>query len=349
MTLFGNDIYSFIPVAICGAVLFLLWRYLRARKPPPYPDPIEGFNAYPIIYSPFDYLKGALSVLFLFMTVWWEKPGLYYTGRRDVAERGPLLVTANNFLTLFLLGRALGNRAVRILVIDTAGINVWCSAGEGRFSAEEIIDKARKAGLAKGDKKEKIVVPKFSLPGVKLDTLRENGFAPRIGPFYASDLPSYLDSGKLTNMIDDRVVFDFGSRLMTAFPTAMQFFFYFLTAHIVTLGLIPIETVWIAVGIAFTYPLLFPALPGEYFAVKGVSMAILVNAVAIPMLGVSGVDKGLTAAFVTFVFATSIFIGLSYTGNSAVSNYTSVRRETTLFLPLTVILYILAVGIYFLH
>ena len=34
-----------------------------------------------------------------------------------------------------------------------------------------------------------------------------------------------------------------------------------------------------------------------------------------------------------FTLASAIFFGLSYTGNSAVSNYSSVRKETALFLP----------------
>jgi hypothetical protein len=43
---------------------------------------------------------------------------------------------------------------------------------------------------------------------------------------------------------------------------------------------------------------------------------------------------------ILFIFATAVFVGLSYTGNSAVSNYSRVRKETARFLPLNVLLYI---------
>lgn len=47
-----------------------------------------------------------------------------------------------------------------------------------------------------------------------------------------------------------------------------------------------------------------------------------------------------------FIFATAILVGLGYTGNSPISNYSRVREEIAAFLPVIVIAYILALVLY---
>ena len=86
--------------------------------------------------------------------------------------------------------------------------------------------------------------------------------------------------------------------------------------------------------------ILFPAIPGARFAVKGLWLAAILTC-ALLGLSLAGLLSwpGLAIA-VPFVFATAVFFGLSYTGNSAVSNYSSVRREIAQFLPLNVALYV---------
>ena len=325
----------FVPFAI-------LWNVLRRRKASSFDSENiqNSIEILPVHFTLIDYGKALISWIFLFMRVFSLKPGLYHIGELD--EKAPLLVTANNYLTVFLLARRLRNRKVRLLITDTEGINVWCSAGEGRFSAKEIIEKATKCGLLTGKGKVRMILPKFSLAGVNLEELRKHGINPVIGPLYAKDVPSFLDHNKLENQTDDRVHFGLQSRTFTALPSAVQFFYYFLGVYVISLGYVSPDIIWIAMGLAFVYPLLFPWLPGKLFSVKGLSLALAVSILGI-FIHHSGVEEKML--LVVFIFATSIFIALSYTGNSAVSNYTSVRRETARFLPVVVILYVMLIPI----
>ena len=50
-------------------------------------------------------------------------PGLYRVGAPD--RRSPVLVTANYKLTVDTLRKALVGQNVWVLVLDTAGVNVW--------------------------------------------------------------------------------------------------------------------------------------------------------------------------------------------------------------------------------
>ncbi len=335
---------TFYLAALIAVIPFtFLWMYLRKRKTVPieYNDEPKPL---PLQFGPVDYLKAFVSWVFLFMAVYQVRPGLYYIGHigDGDGEKPPLLVTANNFLTVFLLARNIGQRPVRLLVIDTGGINVWCSGGKGKFSAGEISKAATKYGIIKEGAKETVILPKFSLAGVSIKDVGKSGLKPVIGPLYAKDVPAYLDEGKFKNRVDDTVYFGWQSRAFTALPTAVQFFYYFLWVYVISLGNLSSSVVWIATGLAFAYPLLFPYLPGKLFSVKGLWLATAVSLGVFPFHYDSPAEWLWLAVF---FFATSIFIALSYTGNSAVSNYTSVRKETAVFLPVTIVLYILLVPI----
>lgn len=339
---FGLKHFFYIAAFLLFIPFAILWNVLRRRKASSFDsdNTQNTIEELPVRFTLIDYGKALISWIFLFMRVFTIKPGLYNIGQPD--EKAPLLVTANNYLTVFLLARRLRNRRLRLLITDTEGINVWCSAGEGHFSAKEIIEKATKYNLLTGKGKVRMILPKFSLAGVNLEELRKHGINPVIGPLYAKDVPSFLDHDKLENQIDDRVRFGLQSRAFTALPAAVQFFYYFLGVYVISLGYVSPDVIWIATGLAFIYPLLFPWLPGKLFSVKGLSLALAVSILSI-FIHYSGVEEILL--LVIFIFATSIFIALSYTGNSAVSNYTSVRRETARFLPVVVILYIMLIPI----
>jgi hypothetical protein len=102
---------------------------------------------------------------------------------------------------------------------------------------------------------------------------------------------------------------------------------------------IPIGIIYLTGVLATAYPILFPWIPGVGFAVKGLWMAAMIS------LGIGALTALEVLSFadlpmtLLFTFGTGVFFGLSYTGNSAVSNYSRVRREVTRFLPLYVSLY----------
>ncbi len=67
------------------------------------------------------------------------KPGLYPIG--PTTEDSPVLVTSNYFVTYKRVVSSLERQdiAAWLLVVDTEGVNVWCSAVGGHFTAEKIL------------------------------------------------------------------------------------------------------------------------------------------------------------------------------------------------------------------
>ena len=295
-----------------------------------------------------DYLKAVVCWLNAFKHTYAIEPGLYYTGKY-YNRKTPLLVTSNYFLTVFLIIRRIRKFNIRLLIIDTDGINVWCSAGKGRFSDTEILRQVDryKPSLVKAGQRLLIILPKLGLAGVNLRTLRKAGIKPVIGPIYAKDLPAYLMQPLFNDRVEDRVNFGLKSRLFTWMPGLMQYLGYHFAAVLALWGLeliwglpVPVGLIVLTAFLATAYPILFPWIPGNRFAIKGLWLAAFASLVLI-LLGVLGViaPENLIMA-ILFTFATSEFIGLSYTGNSAVSNYTRVRKETARFLPLNVLFYL---------
>jgi CO dehydrogenase/acetyl-CoA synthase gamma subunit (corrinoid Fe-S protein) len=64
------------------------------------------------------------------------EPGLYALG--NPTPDSPVFVSANYTLSFDALRSSLEGIDGYILVLDTKGINVWCAAGKGTFSTDEI-------------------------------------------------------------------------------------------------------------------------------------------------------------------------------------------------------------------
>ncbi len=276
-------------------------------------------------------------------------PGLYYTGDRYDPEK-PLLVTSNYLLTVLVLVRRVRVFNARLLVIDTDGINVWCSASKGRFSNLEIFRQLVRYQelLLSKDRRLTLILPKFSLSGVDLMMLRQAYVRPVIGPLYAKDLPEYLANPPYRDN-NDIVHFGFQSRLFTWLPGLGQFLGYCLALFLVLLGLqiffgfaVPWNILAITTLVATMYPLLFPYIPGDRFAAKGLWLGVFISLLLVPGVFVNAVQWADIPMTVLFIFATGLFSGLAYTGNSAVSNYSAVRKEIARFLPANVLLYVAA-------
>jgi acetyl-CoA decarbonylase/synthase complex subunit gamma len=285
-----------------------------------------------------DYIKAMICWLDAFKRTYAIEPGLYYTGEH-YDSKAPLLVTSNYFLTVFLVVRRIQAFNARLLVIDTDGINVWCSAGKGQFSHTEILKLLDRydGKLLTDTRRLSLILPKLALSGVNLQTLRKANIRPVIGPVYAKDLPKFLSH---------RIIFGFQSRLFTWLPGLLQALVYSFAIVFVFWGIeqiwgfpVPMGLIVLTAILATAYPLLFPWIPGDRFAVKGLWLAACTSLV-IYLLSATGVlllaDLPMT---LLYTFGTAVFFGLSYSGNSAVSNYSRVRKEIARFLPLYVTLY----------
>ena len=118
-------------------------------------------------------------------------PGLYALG-----EPGPdfPVVTANYKLSFDALRSALPGRNFWILAVDTDGINVWCAAGKGTFSTEELVNRIESSSLAQLVSHRRLIVPQLAAPGVAAHRVRElSGFKIKYGPIRSNDLPAFID------------------------------------------------------------------------------------------------------------------------------------------------------------
>lgn len=122
------------------------------------------------------------------------EPGLRVFGHPD--ERSPIFVTANFDLTVKRLTRYLKNLDCYLLVAPTGGINVWCAAAGGNFTAHSIISVVKTSGISDKVAKRTLILPQLSAPGVDIELVRkETGWNCKFGPVYAVDIPEYVVSG----------------------------------------------------------------------------------------------------------------------------------------------------------
>jgi hypothetical protein len=126
-------------------------------------------------------------------------PGIYAVGDPDRNSR--IFVTGNYKLSFDHLRRALDGMNSWILVIDTKGINVWCAAGKGTFSAKEVVRRIRIHHLEQVVDHRKIILPQLSAAGVAAHEVKKmTGFTVIYGPILAKDIKAFVDAGlKATN------------------------------------------------------------------------------------------------------------------------------------------------------
>jgi len=314
--------------------------------------PSNDASPRPLRIGSVDYAKALVAWVLGFRRTYAIAPGLYYTGDRYDRD-APLLVSANYHLTVFLVARRVRAANARLLVIDTDGINVWCAAGKGRFGNDQIVrqlSRYPRALLAPG-RRLPLILPKFGMSGVDLRALRQHGVRPIVGPLYAKDLPQYLASRSLRHRREDQVDFGFQSRAFVWLPGVIQ-----LTAlsaliasafSVLTLPLgapVQLGVIGVVAALGTAYPLLFPLIPGRRFAIKGLLLGLIVS---IGLLAASWFGDGplLSMSFVApFTIAAGVLVGLEFTGNSAVSNYSRVKREIVVFLPISALLLVLSTG-----
>ena len=140
-------------------------------------------------------------------------PGLYCVG--SPAHESPIFVTANYKLSFDALRKELPGIDAWILVVDTRGINVWCAAGKGTFSADEVALQVKRAGLDKIVSHRELILPQFAATGVASRELKKKcGFKGVFGPLKAQDIPHFMKNNKKADEAMRSVTFTFGERLI---------------------------------------------------------------------------------------------------------------------------------------
>ena len=203
------------------------------------------------------------------------QPGLYAVGQPN--SESPVLVTGNFDLTVRRLVRAIdGLTDAWVLVADSAGINVWCAAGGGYFTAEKIIASIKSSRLDEVVDHHALILPQLCANGVDGWRIRkESGWGVHWGPVRAEDIPQYLNSNcKKTNDMH-WVRFPIKDRLEMVTVTLG---FYGL------LILLPVLIFWresfwqvtaSLLGLSYEYAVIHPWLPGRDGLQKSIPLAVI--------------------------------------------------------------------------
>jgi NAD-dependent dihydropyrimidine dehydrogenase PreA subunit len=201
-----------------------------------------------------------LAGILLRVLPWPTKPSLIRVGRPE--RDAPVLVTCNYHLTVRRVLRALRGLDAYLLVAPTKGINVWCGAAGGFFTAHQVISVLRTTGIGKLVDHRRLILPQLSATGVERKLVEERtGWHVVFGPVYASDIPAYLASGTKTKDMG-QVHFSLSARLEMAAVWALPI--SLLSGTILAIGwrhlLLPfVAMTWV---LALSLYALFPWLSG---------------------------------------------------------------------------------------
>jgi acetyl-CoA decarbonylase/synthase complex subunit gamma len=279
-------------------------------------------------------------------------PGLY--ALHDPGPDSPVLVTANYKLTFDALRRELAGIHAWLLVLDTAGINVWCAAGKGTFGTENLARSIAASGLARVVSHRQLIVPQLGAPGVAAHQVKRlTGFGVAFGPVAAADLPACLAAGlaagKKVPPAMRRKGFPWRERAVLIpmeLVAAMKWGLAMAVALTLLGGLGPggylanltrhglwAAGVIIAAALSGSVagPLLLPWLPGRAFAAKGLWLGLATGA-GLMALGRPGWLEGL--GWLGMTMALCAFLVMNFTGASTYTSLSGVKKEMRWAAPL---------------
>lgn len=279
--------------------------------------------------------------------------GIYAIGSPN--EKSPVLVTANYKLTVDKLRMELSGLDLWLLIIDTKGVNVWCAAGKGTFSTEEIIYRMHKCKLKKLVNHNQIILPQLSAPGVSAyEITRITGFKVIYGPVYARDIKEFLKNNCQATEKMRRVSFDLMDRIAvspietisTAKYLLLIFVFFVLMQLMVGNGggivrvleygfmnTLPYATALIIGTILF--PILLPILPFRMFSMKALILGVIWSGIVIKYSDVFHYSSSIMTQAGNSLLLTSIIscLGMNFTGSTTFTSLSGVKKETLLTVP----------------
>lgn len=293
-------------------------------------------------------------------------PGLYALGRPDVDA--PVLVSANYKLSFDHLRSQLTGTDAWLLVLDTCGINVWCSAGKGTFGAEEIIRQVQHARLSQVVNHRKLILPQLSAPGVAARQVKKGcGFEVVWGPIRARDLRAFLAADCQAEENMRRVSFTMGERMVLV-PVELAILarlpsVWTLTAIFVLSGIGPrffsLSAAWdrgllaivvcsagVLAGCVLA-PLFLPWIPGRAFAFKGALAGLVMSMISIFTMAANPYLTLMSAAaLILFATTVSSYLAMNFTGATPFTSPTGVEKEMRRAIPLQLAGGLLAIGLW---
>jgi hypothetical protein len=271
-------------------------------------------------------------------------PGLYCTN--NPTPESPVFVTANYKLSFDSLRSELGDIDAWILVADTRGINVWCSAGKKTFSDDEISFQVTKARLAEIVSHRELILPQLAAPGVAVHKLQKKcGFRGTYGPILAADIPKFLQNNRQVDESMRAVTFTIGERLVLV---PVEIALVWKVFVLVVLGLFILSgfgpdifslqaaldrgltaaaaTVLAILAGAMLTPVLLPWIPGRQFWLKGVLAG---GAAGIAYLLLLPGSTGIISATALWLWITAAasYMAMNFTGATPFTSLSGVKHE----------------------
>lgn len=287
-------------------------------------------------------------------------PGLYGIGTPDTDS--PVLVTASYKLSFDALRSSLPGVSAWILVVETRGINVWCAAGKGTFSTQEVAGRVKTTSLEKIVTHRRLILPQLCATGVAARRVKSLcGFTVVWGPVHARHIKAFLDNDMKATPAMRKVTFSFRERVElipvelnqlgkpTLYLLPVLFvvsglgpgFFSIRTA--ISRGAVALLAYLLAVTAgAILVPVLLPWLPGRAFALKGAGLGAAAGALL--AAGVSGqLALAEMVALTFFIMAVSSYLAMNFTGSTPFTSPTGVEKEMRRAIPLQAASFLAAV------
>jgi SAM-dependent methyltransferase len=203
------------------------------------------------------------------------RPGLYTVGRPT--PDSPVLVTGNFDLTVRRLVDAIDGRVdAWVLVADSAGINVWCAAGGGFFTADKVITAVKTSGVEKAVNHHALILPQLCANGVDGWRIRkETGWGVHWGPVRAADIPAYLAAGRKKTEAMRLVRFPLKDRLEMVSVTIGFYGLLILLPVFLLLRSLFLPVAAALLGLSYFYAVVHPRLPGRDGPRKSVPLILI--------------------------------------------------------------------------
>lgn len=281
------------------------------------------------------------------------EPGLYKLGAPS--ESSPVFVTANYTLSFDALRSALEGVACYILVLDTRGVNVWCAAGKGTFSTDEVVRMVEAVGLRDVVDHKTLILPQLGAPGVAAHLVKKrSGFKVEYGPVLAKDLPEYLQTRKATSRMR-RMRFPLRERavLIPLEVTHAALPGVILAVVMYFLGGAPAAFSVLAAAVAglVLFPMILPVLPFADFSVKGFALGavmavpFVIFALTADYYGAEWARTGWAAFFALFMMSATAYLSLNFTGSTTFTSQTGVKREIFAYAPFMFWMFVISVAL----
>ncbi|SCZ10130.1 CO dehydrogenase/acetyl-CoA synthase delta subunit [Alkaliphilus peptidifermentans DSM 18978] len=280
-------------------------------------------------------------------------PGLYAIGNPD--DKSEVLVTANYKLTIDQLRKELFEESFWVLVIDTNGVNVWCAAGKGTFSTEEVIYQVKKNKIEDLVSHRRLILPQLAAPGVVIQEIRKyTGFQPSYGPVRAADIKDFKKNGYNATEKMRRVIFNIEDRLWVSlleFAITLKYlpiiYMYFVLQSMLEKRLLTLPEILLASFIStipyfitivigtVVFAALLPYLPFRALSLKAAVLGFA-WVVLIIIKGNSFLYSNLISIIGHSLLMISIisYLGLNFTGSTTYTSFSGVQKETLATVPI---------------